>query len=223
MQYLDVKVESKGSTITYHLILSYKRIKNVIFRVSPDETTTFNVSVPYGITLSQVEKVFLKNLASLTKLAANRKMVPFSDKTYLFGTYLPLTEIKSVLEIEKNIKTLEDFYHATKKLLLKIIKAEVEYYSLKMHIPVKYKVRIRSMKTRWASNSKQTLTLSFNERLIHYHIEIIRALVVHELVHYYVNGHGQDFYLMCEKYYPNYRGFDKMLKEHNYGALYKYN
>ena len=77
--------------------------------------------------------------------------------------------------------------------------------------------------TRWATNSKQTMTLTFNEKLIHYNIEIIRALVVHELVHYFINGHGSDFYAYCERYFPNYRQFDKMLKEHNYAGNYKYN
>lgn len=221
MQQHEVVITQNGLEYRYTLFLHYKRMKNIVFRASGERANTFNVSLPYGMRISAIEKVFLKNLPSLVKLEDKVKTPPFTDKTYVFGQLLPLTEIQETYKLRSIPTTIEDFYHKMKKPLLAVLNAHVETYCLLMDIPLIYKVRIRKMKTRWASNSRQTLTLAFNERLIHYDEQIIAALVVHELVHHFVSGHGADFYKLCERYFPNYKRFDKMLKEHNYGAHYK--
>lgn len=220
MQELVIYTTVNGEEVMFTLVLHYKRMKNIVFRASEEQANTFHVSLPYGMLISQVHKVFKKNLPGLLKLEKKLKTVPFTDKTYVFGRLLPLGEIKETFVVDTDLTDLPTFYKAMHKTLLNVLKAEVNHYIKLMNIPVSYKVRIHSMKTRWASNSKQTMTLAFNERLIHFHIDIIRALVVHELVHYFIGGHGADFYEYCERYYPNYKRFDKMLKEHNYGANY---
>lgn len=220
MQTLEVIVVADGKKVIYTLNLHYKRMKNIVFRAVENEVNQFNVSLPYGIRLSEVEKVFLKNLKSLTKLGNKSKMPPFGDKTYVFGKLLPLREINDTFGLKGDLRTIELFYKAMHKTFLKVLKAEVNYYREKMEITPLYKVRLRAMKTRWATNSKQTMTLTFNEKLVHYNLEIIRALVVHELVHFYIGGHGKDFYDLCERYYPNYKQFDKKLKEQQYDGNY---
>ena len=73
MQYLEVRTKIDDERHVFTLVLNYKRMKNIVFRVREDALNTFNVSLPYGISLSQVEKVFLANLPSLLKLEAKAK------------------------------------------------------------------------------------------------------------------------------------------------------
>lgn len=212
----EVTVHTKEGIKTYSLLLTYKRMKSIVFRPSESEADTFLVSLPYGTRLSKLEEVFKKNYKSLRRTQAKVKSVPFSDTTFIFGEELSLIDIKIKFNLSKLPSSLEEFYALTKNTLLSYLEESVGRYTEIMDIPAKYKIRIKSMKSRWASNSKNTFSLSFNEKLIHYHRDVIDALVVHELTHHYVAGHGPKFYEVLEKYAPRYKKLDKALKEHNY-------
>lgn len=205
---------------TFTLNLTYKRMKRVIFRAVPSAENTFAVSLPYGTRISSLESVFKRNFISLTKLQNKTKTIPFTDKTYVFGHLLALDEIVSTYHLRKNPQHVEDFYALMKKTLLAHLIARVDHYQSVMNIPLKYKVRVRSMKSRWGSNSSQTNTIAFNEKLIHFHPLIIDSLVVHELAHYYIKGHGADFYTYLESVFPGYKRVDKMLKEYQFDGHY---
>ncbi|OQC11341.1 MAG: hypothetical protein BWX74_00146 [Tenericutes bacterium ADurb.Bin087] len=214
-----ISVNTKNGVVNYNLSLTYKRMKTIIFRPCETQENTFNVSLPYGTRISKLEEVFIKNYKSLIRLQKTTKTIPFTDKTYIFGEELSLVAIKEKYKLKAMPNSLEHFYSLTKKTLLNYLEKAVNRYSDIMNINVKYNVRVRNMKTRWGSNSKRTMSLTFNTKLIHYHPRIIDALIVHELVHYFVNGHGRKFYTMLEKYEPNYKLLDQMLKEHHYGYI----
>lgn len=211
-----VQVETIDGVNSYTLYLNYKRIKNVIFRVKEGEPNAFLVSLPFGTRLSELERLFLKSYPRLLKLEAKQKRVPFNEFTYVFGKKVLVKDLKSTFNLKDDITDLTAFYRAFKPHLLAFLKAEVDFYRAKMKIGVPYIVRLRKMKTRWATNSRHTLTLTFNDKLIHFHPDIIKALVVHELGHHYIRGHGPDFYHYLESIFPNYKYFDKLLKDHHY-------
>ncbi|OQC49190.1 MAG: SprT-like family protein [Tenericutes bacterium ADurb.Bin024] len=214
-----ISVNTKNGVVNYTLSLTYKRMKTIVFRPCETQENTFNVSLPYGTRISKLEEVFMKNYKSLLRLQKKTSTVPFSDTTYIFGEEKSLNDIKIKYNLKEVPTSLEHFYALTKKLLLSHLEESVKHYSKIMNIPVTYKVRVKRMKTRWGSNSKHTMSLSFNEKLIHFHPRIINALVVHELVHYFVSGHGPKFYKLLEKYEPNYKNLDRVLKE----QCYEYN
>ena len=73
--------------------------------------------------------------------------------------------------------------------------------------------RIKKMKSRWGSYSYNTKTMSVNFNLIKYPKECLEYVVVHELAHIFVPGHGKEFWKLVGRYYPNWRDSrDKLRK-----------
>ncbi len=202
--------------VDYTFLLTYKKIRSVIFRAVPGEKTKYKVSLPLRYPTAEVLNFFKKNHPQIVGLSKKATLPEFNEETYFFGVLLPVSEVSSLLKVKKELTTLEDFYQKSRKVLLSFLTIEVNNYRRVMNIKEVYTIRLRNMTTRWATNNVKKHILTFNTKLIHYDHEIIKALIVHELVHHYVRGHQRDFYLMCEKYYPGYRAMDKKLKEHNY-------
>ena len=110
------------------------------------------------------------------------------------------------------IKNDDELNKYLKKYALNIIPMEVEKYRQIMEISVPYKVRIANTKHQYGSNSKSTHTLSFQISLIHYSLDIIDTVVVHELAHEFERNHQKGFYEIVYKYCPNYKALQKKLK-----------
>lgn len=66
------------------------------------------------------------------------------------------------------------------------------------------KLRIRQMKSRWGSCSS-TGWITLNLSLIKTSPECIDYVVVHELCHLKVKGHGPSFWAIVERFVPDYR------------------
>lgn len=73
-------------------------------------------------------------------------------------------------------------------------------------------VRINSAVTRWGSCSGKN-TLNFSWRLIMADEQAVRYVVIHELCHIYEHNHSDRFWLLVEKYCPDYLQCEKSLKK----------
>ena len=73
-------------------------------------------------------------------------------------------------------------------------------------------VKITSAHTRWGSCSGRS-TLSFPWRLVMAPLAVIDYVVVHELVHTVIKGHGPDFWGRVQALMPGYRQHIQWLKE----------
>ncbi|CUQ02628.1 Protein of uncharacterised function DUF45 [Bacteroides xylanisolvens] len=71
--------------------------------------------------------------------------------------------------------------------------------------------KYRVMKSRWGSCRRVTGRFSFALDLVTKPKECIEAVVVHELCHLFVAGHGPDFYARMETYLPDYKERDRLL------------
>lgn len=67
------------------------------------------------------------------------------------------------------------------------------------------KIAYRNMKTRWGSCQPSTGRICINVRLALYPPHCLEYVVVHELAHLLVPGHGANFYAMLDRYLPNWR------------------
>ena len=119
---------------------------------------------------------------------------------------------KAVIERQKDIVPLSD---EELKLLKKRAK---EYIPQRVKLfadllGVKYgSVTIRAQKSRWGSCSSKH-NLNFNCLLMLTPIEVIDAIVVHELCHLKQMNHSKAFYAEIYKVYPEYDKWNKWLKE----------
>lgn len=81
------------------------------------------------------------------------------------------------------------------------------------------RIRIGDQRSRWGSCSPATGTLSFNWRLVLAPPEILEYVVVHELCHLRIPGHGSAFWALVEDARPGYRTERRWLREHGHELL----
>jgi len=77
------------------------------------------------------------------------------------------------------------------------------------------RVTIRDQRTRWGSASR-TGTLSFNWRLVMCPPAVLDYVVVHELSHLRVAGHGRTFWRLVDQFVLDSRAARRWLREHHH-------
>jgi len=197
----------------YKVNITYKMIKNIYYRYKDGE---FYISTRLMTSDKKILKGLEKFAPTLIKRGDNK---PFDDSFfYYLGKKYPLTN-SGVLPLSDGTtieyKSKDDLLKKLKPIFLNIIKNRVTYYEKIMNVP-SYKVGVRDTSTRWGSNSKRTKSLSFSLQLIHYSIEIIDSVIVHELSHILVYNHSKDFYDVVYKYCPNYKTCHTKLRKRIY-------
>ena len=119
-----------------------------------------------------------------------------------------------IRHIAINILTNEKVFKAgMKRILLWEIEKQLEIWMKRMAIPESRitGVTIRAMKSRWGSCRRVTGRFSFALDLVTKPKDCIEAVVVHELCHLFIAGHGPDFYARMETYLPDYKERDRLL------------
>ena len=192
--------------VIYTAEITYKRMRNTVIRYGK-EPNSIRVSVPNVATLEYIDKVVFKLLPKLLKHRPKPEIHPTSGEKgiYLFGERM---EFEFENEAEK-----EAFL---KRKAISTITKRVRYYEPIMGVTPPYKVSVRKMSTRYGSNSKRTHSLHFTIDLIHYPIEVIDSVVVHELAHHFVFDHSQKFYNVVYRYCPDYWKMHERLRKRQY-------
>ena len=104
-------------------------------------------------------------------------------------------------------KTLEE---NIKKNALPYLKERTDYFSGIMGLEPTG-VKITSAKKRFGSCSAKN-SICYSWRLMLYSKEAIDYVVVHELAHIAHKNHGPQFYALIEKYLPDYKEREKLLR-----------
>ena len=153
------------------------------------------VRAPRRVSLSEIERFIEKHKKWIDKQREKTEKLNERAKDAL-----PLTdgEIKALVKKAKNVFPERAAYFAPK-------------------IGVTYgKITVRKQRTKWGSCSAKG-DLSFNCLLVLAPPEVLDCVVVHELCHRKAMNHSKDFYAEVEKVFPEYRTWNKWLKEN--GAL----
>lgn len=195
----------------YPVIITRKRMKNITYRFKDG---AFHVSVPW-FSLKVDFKKDLDRFAPRLINSEKKKPIPRGDNfIYLLGDKYDIRPVGVLTFGGTTIvySGVEDFDKKLKKWFLKFMTSRVRHYQQLMGLE-EYKVRVQAMKSRYGSNSRHTKTLNFATLLMHYSVEIIDSVVVHELVHEVVYNHSKDFYDVVYRYYPDYDTCHKKLKK----------
>ena len=158
----------------------------------------------------------------LEKVFEKKKIDELKSSLYITPYYVDvLGERKRLVDLSKGQKRIakddfvvendKDLRKKLKELAKDIISSRVEKYLKIMNIPTSYQVKITNMRSSIGKNYYQKKLLTFDHNLIHYSLEIIDSVVIHELAHYFIQNHSPEFYKIVLNYMPNYRKIRKKL------------
>ena len=136
----------------------------------------------------------------------------------ILGTsYQVIINKESTFSINGNIitspneKKIEDYLRNIAKNIYQ--ERLMYYYKLFDENIPKPTLKIRKMTSRWGVCNTKTHQITLNLELIHYDIECLNYVIVHELSHLLEGNHSRLFWNIVEKYYPNYKSIRKKLRD----------
>ena len=213
-------IQCKKYPITYTLVI--KQVKNINMRISPKGEIV--VSANPFVPLDKIDEFVSSKVSWIVehqkKVVENAQRCLLSDKEImLFGKQLKIkksagrynyvsyddkylyVQLKQDADVEKVItqflnKLCKDVFMDVATLTCNSLK---DY-----QIPFP-EVKIRTMKSRWGSCTPARNTITLNKKLIHYPLEFIEYVVLHEFVHFIQPNHSKAFYNIIENYMPDYK------------------
>ena len=207
-----------------------KSMKNIYLRVEKNADVV--VSAPPRTANYIIKKLVQDNIDEI-KLRRNNilknghtvKNYVTGEKHFVFGKELTL-EVRSGLKNsvgivnDKLILVIKDKEQDREQILIKELRKIL--YNSSLEFINKYEkimnvhaeeLRIKKMKTRWGTCNITAKRIWINYELVKYPIECLEHTIVHELTHLLETNHTPRFYSLLEKYYPNFRENDKLIKE----------
>ncbi len=70
---------------------------------------------------------------------------------------------------------------------------------------------VRDMTSRWGSCNTGTKKINLNLQLVHYPLICLEYVILHELCHIRVHGHGLEFKALLDRYMPDWKARKKLL------------
>lgn len=222
------KVMCGGEMIEYELYR--KSVKNLNLRVERDGTV--RVSAPKSVTAECVDEFVCKNIEFIQKVRERYAALPKREKgvVYFLGRRyeydmrrgerdrVVIEDGKMVLEtVRPEDETYEKLiWSAYEEEMCRSLFPEVvarmlplvEPYGVKMP-----KISVRRMKTRWGSCTMAKGSIRLNADLIHYPMECIEQVALHELCHFVHGDHSKDFYALMTRLMPDWKERKKRLEE----------
>ena len=151
------------------------------------------------------DKIFVKNDETADKLKKTDK-----EKILFDNAFIVNEKYKS-----KTKEILIEFYKKeAEKYILKRVEELAKKYNLKYNL-----VKISNAQKRWGSCSSKK-NLNFSYRLIMAPKDVIDYVIIHELSHLRYFDHSKNFYKLVSKRCPNYKIYEKWLKENSLKTLF---
>lgn len=178
--------------ITY--IIQKSRRRSISVSIMADNKVL--VKAPYGTTVRTVQEFLVTKKGWITKHLEKQK--------------------REVEQAESLGVLTDDEVKKIKKQAKKIIPERVEYWAEK--IGVTYgRIVIRLQSSRWGSCAANG-NLNFNCLLVLMPPEVLDSVVVHELCHRRHMNHSKEFYAEIDRVFPDYKRWNKWLKDN--GGIY---
>lgn len=115
--------------------------------------------------------------------------------------------VEHLTKIQK-IKLLEKFYRQN---LQEILQELAKKWQKILQIEANF-IGIKKMRTRYGSCNARRKNIWISLNLIHYPIECIEYVLLHEFLHFFEQNHGKKFYALMNKFMPNWQDYQKILR-----------
>lgn len=197
----------------YKVVITYKKMRSIRYTYKDG---VFKVSAPrFGVSDKRILDGLTKYAPKLIQ-ADVRSYASGDNFMYLLGHRINLSEAGQISFVNADpivYKNKSDLEKKLKKFYLDIVTRRTRYYEALMGIKKTYNVRVRKMTTRYGSNAYTTHSITYSMLLLHYSIDVIDSVVVHELAHDKVRNHSKKFYDVVYKYCPNYKKLHTRLRK----------
>jgi len=233
---VTAQIQLGEADVSYTIKTSTKAKKA---RISIGIEQGLEITVPEGFPLGRVEDLLrekekwildkleeVRETAEVKKAARkeaqNPSVIRYLDRQYQVVTILDsYASIRVVLEDGKAYVTLP---RKDKGLMRQVIQAwyrwaaeslfeeRARLLADKMEVNFQ-KIVIKNQKTRWGSCSSLG-NLNINMRLVMAPLEVVDYIIIHELAHLKEMNHSKAFWLLVEKYCPEYKKHLSWLKKH---------
>ena len=200
----------------YEVEITRKANKNTYVRFKDNKIM---VSTSYFVTNKQIIKILDQNQDFLRKNIERNSRKKEIDKTILFGQKYDIIIINGFNEIDHDrhqifLTSPDEYDSLIKKEMKKIFEERLKYNYDLFEERIKFPtLTIRKMSTRWGVCNRKNIRVTLNSELIHYGIEELDYVIIHELSHLVVFNHSKEFWNVVAKYCPNYKEIRKRLKE----------
>ena len=179
----------------FEYIIKKSRRTTISVQITPDQKLL--VKAPAYTSIKEVEE-FLREKRDWIIKQINRTKVTSQQ-----AAQMGILSDKEIRKLKRDAK--------------KIIPERVEYYAKLSGITYN-RIFIRLQKSRWGSCSVEG-NLNFNALLALMPLGVLDSVVVHELCHRRHMDHSKAFYDEVLKIFPDYKKWDKWLKQN--GAAYQ--
>lgn len=218
-----------GREVQYEL--TRKRVKNVNMRVKSDGIVY--VSANTRVSIKRIEEILIERAEFILRAAEQLKNREerseiTAEKMRWLGKEYPVRVIHNhaervalegnelrvfTMHAETAQEMLQKWVGENFTQLIDELNAEVRS-SLQNEglTPPPTRISIKDMKTRWGSCSYTRGHISINVRLMAYPRETVLSVLWHEYAHYWHHDHSARFYDFVERFYPEYRRWNGLLK-----------
>lgn len=175
------------------------------------------ISCPIGIN----EKVLVKYLEKCYKPSIlkkfDREELHTDSYCYVLGEKRRIVRPFCALKVQKEdiiVRNDEELKAKLKKLSYDLLLSRVRRFETIMQTK-KHDVKVTSMYAARGKNYYKKNLLTFSSDLIHFSVELIDAIVIHELAHDFVQNHSKKFYEIVYNYCSDY---DERIRKISYGV-----
>ena len=192
------------------VVIVRKKIKNIYIRVKDNKIF---VSANSLVSLKYIESLLKKEENSIRKML-EKDQNKEENEIYYLGDKLEFVNDPNI-KITNNIAygpSIDAINLYLEKNSLNFFLTRLERLKILFDDLPDFKLRIRTMKTRWGVCNKSSMTVTLNTLLIHKDVTLIDYVIIHELCHFKFMNHSKDFWNEVEKYYPYYKLARKRLR-----------
>lgn len=215
--------------------IEYKRRnRNMYLRV--EEDGSIHVTCPYGVGEKDIQAFIyekqdwiLRTMRKQSthvnhiKTGSDGKEATWLGKTYPVVFYsskqshMVVEENRIVFYLKTNTKKEVEriFYKEANKKLQELVegfRVEWDWHICKEHFLAYPRIKYRYMVSQWGNCKPSRSEIVLSSRLIHFPVESLEYVLLHEYVHFLVPNHSKKFYNIVSKYMPEYKRYSGYLK-----------
>lgn len=197
-------------TAQVHVI--HKPIRNMNLRVYRTDGSV-RLSVPLGTSM-EVVRQFVESrqdwiARQLTRVEAAIVPIPEGFVRHL-GELVPMEALCGKIPERGQVAVLQAMQ---RRVLAELLQKYLDVWQEKLGLTFA-SWKVRRMKSRWGSCHPQKRVLCFNADLVYYAPECCEYVVVHELLHLRIAGHGPAFWKLVSEAMPDWKDRRAKLRRH---------